>query len=89
MVCLAKALGGGISVAAIGGTDEVMSAIADGRYEQVGTFNGNPLAMAAARATLTEVLTPQAYAHLDALARPAARRAGGRHRHATASTGTS
>ena len=27
------------------------------RYEQVGTFNGNPLAMAAARATLTEVLT--------------------------------
>ena len=40
MVCLAKALGGGISVAAIGGTTAVMSAIADGRYEQVGTFNG-------------------------------------------------
>ena len=56
IVCLAKALGGGIPVAAIGGTEEVMSAIADGRYEQVGTFNGNPLAMAAARATLTEVL---------------------------------
>jgi glutamate-1-semialdehyde 2,1-aminomutase len=45
-----------------------MSAIADGRYEQVGTFNGNPLAMAAARATLTDVLTPEAYAHLDKLA---------------------
>ena len=45
-----------------------MSAIADGRYEQVGTFNGNPLAMAATRATLTDVLTPQAYAHLDQLA---------------------
>ena len=57
MVCLAKALGGGISVAAIGGTTEVMSAIGDGRYEQVGTFNGNPLAMAATRATLSEVLT--------------------------------
>jgi glutamate-1-semialdehyde 2,1-aminomutase len=68
MVCLAKALGGGIAVAAIGGTEEVMSAIADGRYEQVGTFNGNPLAMAATRATLTDVLTPQSYAHLDALA---------------------
>ena len=68
MVCLAKALGGGISVAAIGGTETVMSAIADGRYEQVGTFNGNPLAMAATRATLTDVLTPQAYAHLDELA---------------------
>jgi glutamate-1-semialdehyde 2,1-aminomutase len=68
MVCLAKALGGGISVAAIGGTTEVMSAIADGRYEQVGTFNGNPLAMAATRATLAEVLTADAYRHLDALA---------------------
>jgi len=67
MICLAKALGGGISVAAIGGTTEVMSAIADGRYEQVGTFNGNPLAMAATRATLSEVLTSDAYRHLDAL----------------------
>ena len=68
MVCLAKALGGGIAVAAIGGTRTVMSAIADGRYEQVGTFNGNPLAMAATRATLSEVLTPEAYVHLDTLA---------------------
>jgi glutamate-1-semialdehyde 2,1-aminomutase len=67
ITCLAKAMGGGISTAAIGGTDEVMSAIADGRYEQVGTFNGNPLAMAAARAVLQEVLTPSAYAHLDGL----------------------
>jgi glutamate-1-semialdehyde 2,1-aminomutase len=68
IVCLAKALGGGIAVAAIGGTESVMDAIADGRYDQVGTFNGNPLAMAAARATLSEVLTDDAYAHLDALA---------------------
>jgi len=68
MVCLAKALGGGISVAAIGGTTAVMSAIADGRYEQVGTFNGNPLAMAATRANLSEVLTPAGYARLDRLA---------------------
>ena len=68
IVCLAKALGGGIAVAAIGGTRTVMSAIADGRYEQVGTFNGNPLAMAATRATLSDVLTPGAYRHLDALA---------------------
>ena len=68
MVCLAKALGGGISVAAIGGTTAVMSAIADGRYEQVGTFNGNPLAMAATRATLTDVLTDDSYLHLGMLA---------------------
>jgi glutamate-1-semialdehyde 2,1-aminomutase len=68
LVTLAKALGGGISVAALGGTGEVMSLIADGTYEQVGTFNGNPLAMAAARATLGEVLDDTGYARLDALA---------------------
>ena len=68
MVCLAKALGGGVSVAAIGGTTAVMSAIADGTYEQVGTFNGNPLALAATRANLAEVLTPAGYAHMDRLA---------------------
>jgi glutamate-1-semialdehyde 2,1-aminomutase len=67
IVCLAKALAGGLPCGAIGGTHEVMSAIADGRYDQVGTFNGNPLTMAAARATLTEVLTPEAYAHLEHL----------------------
>jgi glutamate-1-semialdehyde 2,1-aminomutase len=67
ILCLAKAIGGGIASAAIGGTEEIMSAIADGRYEQVGTFNGNPMAMAATRAMLTEVLTPAAYANIDAL----------------------
>jgi glutamate-1-semialdehyde 2,1-aminomutase len=66
IVCLAKALGGGIAVAAIGGTTEVMSAIGDGRYEQVGTFNGNPLAMAATRATLSDVLNAENYRRLDA-----------------------
>ena len=69
IVCLAKSIGGGLPTSAIGGTREVMSMIADGRYEQVGTFNGNPLVMAAVRATLTEVLTPDAYAHLDRLSR--------------------
>ncbi len=67
LLCLAKAMGGGVSTAAIGGTAELMALVADGRYEQVGTFNGNPLAMAAARATLTEVLTPEAYTHLEHL----------------------
>jgi glutamate-1-semialdehyde 2,1-aminomutase len=65
IVCLAKALGGGLPCGAIGGTTEVMSAITDGRYNQVGTFNGNPLTMAATRAVLTEVLTDDAYAHAN------------------------
>jgi glutamate-1-semialdehyde 2,1-aminomutase len=67
LVCLAKSLGGGVSTAAIGGRADVMGLIATGAYEQVGTFNGNPLAMAASRAMLTEVLTPDSYAHLDRL----------------------
>ena len=67
IVCLAKALGGGLPVAAIGGTAEVMERIVDGTYEQVGTFNGNPLGMAAARAALTEVLTAEAYRRFDTL----------------------
>jgi glutamate-1-semialdehyde 2,1-aminomutase len=67
VVCLAKAMGGGLSTAAIGGTEAVMGHIANGDYDQVGTFNGNPLAMAAARAALTEVLTPGAYRHLERL----------------------
>ncbi|HEY1672368.1 MAG TPA: aminotransferase class III-fold pyridoxal phosphate-dependent enzyme [Streptosporangiaceae bacterium] len=67
LICLAKALGGGIAVAAVGGSEEVMAHVANGGYEIVGTFNGNPLAMAAARAMLTEVATPEAYARIDAL----------------------
>jgi glutamate-1-semialdehyde 2,1-aminomutase len=67
IVCLAKSVGGGLATAAIGGSAEVMEAISSGRYEQVGTFNGNPLAMAAARAALTEVLTDDAYARFDRL----------------------
>jgi glutamate-1-semialdehyde 2,1-aminomutase len=69
IVCLAKAFGGGLPCGAIGGTDEVMSAIGDGRYDQIGTFNGNPLTMAAARATLTEVLTPDAYERAEEIGR--------------------
>jgi glutamate-1-semialdehyde 2,1-aminomutase len=67
MVTMAKSLGGGLPTGAIGGTEEVMEVVEDGRVYQVGTYNGNPLGMAAARASLTEVLTPEAYVHLDRL----------------------
>jgi glutamate-1-semialdehyde 2,1-aminomutase len=67
MVTLAKCLGGGTPIGAIGGTDDVMSVVEDGSVYQVGTYNGNPLGVAAARANLTEVLTPDAYKHLDHL----------------------
>ncbi len=67
MVTMAKALGGGLPSGAIGGSDEVMAVVNDGSVYQVGTYNGNPLTMAAARASLEKVLTPEAYEHLDML----------------------
>jgi glutamate-1-semialdehyde 2,1-aminomutase len=67
LVTLAKALGGGLPTGAIGGTDEIMEVVRTERVMQVGTYNGNPLVMAAARASLEHVLTPQAYVHLDHL----------------------
>lgn len=67
MVTLAKALGGGLPTGAIGMSEEIAAVVEDGTVYQVGTYNGNPLGMAAARANLLEVMTPQAYEHLDRL----------------------
>jgi glutamate-1-semialdehyde 2,1-aminomutase len=67
MVTLAKALGGGLPTGAIGMSEEISTVVTDGSVYQVGTYNGNPLGMAAARASLEEIMTPKAYAHLDRL----------------------
>jgi len=67
LLCLAKSVGGGLPCGAIGGTDEVMGWIADGKIDQVCTFNGNPLTMAAMHATLTEILVPDAYTEFSRL----------------------
>jgi glutamate-1-semialdehyde 2,1-aminomutase len=61
IICLAKAIGGGTPCGAIGATRELFRPVIDGDYDMAGTFNGNPLTMAAMRATLTEVLTPDVY----------------------------
>jgi len=42
-----------------------MRMIIDGTLDQVGTFNGNPFTMAAAKVNMTEVLTKDAYAELE------------------------
>ena len=65
MITLAKAICGGYPGGAIGMTDELGAAIADNTVVQYGTFNGNPMVMAAAEAALTEVLTDDAYAKLE------------------------
>jgi glutamate-1-semialdehyde 2,1-aminomutase len=66
MVTLAKALGGGLPAGAIGMSAEVAQAAEEKAVLHFGTFNGNPLGMAAARANLLEVLTPGAYRALFA-----------------------
>jgi glutamate-1-semialdehyde 2,1-aminomutase len=63
MVTLAKAIGGGTPVGAFAGTAATMDTVEHG-VTAVGTFNGNPLSMAAGLATVTEVLTDDAYAYL-------------------------
>jgi len=68
LVALAKAIGGGLPCGAVGGRDDVMGVIEEKRVAQMGTFNGNPLTMAASKTTLLEILDAKAYAHFDALA---------------------
>ena len=84
LVCLAKAIGGGVSTAAIGGSEQVMSLIADGGYEQVGTFNGNPLAMAVGPGDADRGAHPRGVRAPRRAARPDGHRAAGRHRPARA-----
>ncbi|MFZ0037504.1 MAG: glutamate-1-semialdehyde 2,1-aminomutase [Candidatus Acidiferrales bacterium] len=67
IVCLAKSIGGGFSLAAFGARREIMNLISDHRVFHGGTYNTNPVAMAAGLATFREVLTPAAYEHVTRL----------------------
>jgi len=59
LVALAKSIGGGLPLAAFGGRAEVMECLTDGRMPHFGTYNGNPLVVAAAVA-IDEIATPEA-----------------------------
>jgi glutamate-1-semialdehyde 2,1-aminomutase len=68
LVTLGKVIGGGLPVGAFGGRADVMDRVAPaGPIYQAGTLSGNPMAMAAGRATL-ELLTDAAYGRLEATA---------------------
>jgi glutamate-1-semialdehyde 2,1-aminomutase len=58
LVTLAKSIGGGFPVGAFGGQQEYMDLITQGKVLHLGTYNGNPLVMAAAKATLSEACAP-------------------------------
>ncbi|MBI2554902.1 MAG: aspartate aminotransferase family protein [Candidatus Rokubacteria bacterium] len=70
LTTLGKIIGGGLPVGAFGGQADVMAAFdprgGRGRISHGGTFNANPLTMAAGVATL-EALTPERYRQLDLL----------------------
>ncbi|WP_413735178.1 glutamate-1-semialdehyde 2,1-aminomutase [Sodalis sp. RH21] len=68
LTCLGKIIGGGMPVGAFGGRREVMQALAPtGPVYQAGTLSGNPIAMAAGFACLTEISRPGIYATLSDL----------------------
>lgn len=69
IVVLAKAIGGGLPLAAFGARAEIMQEIAAMRVLHVGTYSSNPLTLAAAEVTLREVLTGEAYRRMFALNR--------------------
>ncbi|HEX2017156.1 MAG TPA: glutamate-1-semialdehyde 2,1-aminomutase [Solirubrobacteraceae bacterium] len=66
LTILGKILGGGLPAAAVGGPRALMNSFAPaGAVYQAGTLSGNPLAVAAGRATLS-LLDADAYARLEA-----------------------
>ncbi len=66
LTCLGKIIGGGLPVGAYGGRREIMEQVAPlGSVYQAGTLSGNPLAMAAGIATLTELRKPGQYEKLE------------------------
>jgi len=66
IICLAKSIGGGFPLAAFGGKQKYMDAVVDGRMAHFGTYNGNPLVMAAAIA-VDEVASEAAVSKAEAI----------------------
>jgi glutamate-1-semialdehyde 2,1-aminomutase len=67
LTCLGKIIGGGLPVGAYGGRKEIIDMVAPlGPVYQAGTLSGNPLAMAAGLATITELFhRPEIYERID------------------------
>jgi glutamate-1-semialdehyde 2,1-aminomutase len=70
LTTLGKIIGGGLPVGAFGGRADLMAAYdprkGGARISHGGTFNANPVTMAAGLTTMN-LLTPEAYSRLDAL----------------------
>lgn len=67
LTCLGKIIGGGLPVGAFGGKREIMQHLAPlGPVYQAGTLSGNPLALAAGIAMLSELGKPSFHDELEA-----------------------
>ena len=80
LTTLGKVIGGGLPVGAFGGRADIMARLApEGPVYQAGTLSGNPVSLAAGRATLEEISAPGFFEALTAqtarLARGLAERA--------------
>ncbi len=65
---LGKILGGGLPIGAIAASREIMENMAPlGKVYQAGTFNGNPISMAAGLAAITELEDGRVYKKVNAL----------------------
>lgn len=69
MICLAKSIGGGLPLAAFGAHRSVMDLISEHKVFHGGTYNTNPVAMAAGLATFRSVLSRENYTHVEKLGR--------------------
>lgn len=67
IVTYGKIIGGGFPVGAYGASKQIMDCVSpEGPVYQAGTLSGNPVAMSAGIAQLTECLTPNFYQDLEA-----------------------
>lgn len=69
MITLGKSIGGGFPLAAFGASRAIMDGIVQQKIYHAGTYNTNPVVMAAGLATFRHVLTRDNYSHIDKLSR--------------------
>jgi glutamate-1-semialdehyde 2,1-aminomutase len=62
----AKAMAGGFSISAVAGRKDVFDTLLDGRTSHFGTYNGNPISVAAAIATIEILSEPGIYDRMHA-----------------------
>ncbi len=66
IITLGKIIGGGMPVGAFASSEKIMNSIAPlGPVYQAGTLSGNPVAMAAGKAAVEQLLEPSFYAELE------------------------